>query len=387
MSQDTAKPLIIIGSGLAGYTLAREFRKRDTDAPLYIITADDGAFYSKPMLSNAVARQKQPDELVTASDEKMAQDLQATVLPHTRVESLDPATHTLRTDSGDTLAWRDLVLAVGARPIPMQMAGNATGQIRQVNSLADYRNFRTAIVGHPRIAILGPGLIGCEFANDLIQGGCRVSVIGPDVAPLGRLVPPAIGTALQQALAAIGVDWHLGTSVTTVHQVGDELVLQLASGTELRADVVLSAIGLQPDTRLADAAGLATKHGLVVDRLLQTSQPHIYALGDCAEVQGLVLPFVLPLMQCARALAATLAGTPTPVTYPAMPVVVKTPAWPLVVAPPPPGVTGAWDITTLGTGLRALFTDTEGALRGFALGGDAGSEKQALAKQLPPLLA
>ena len=88
-----------------------------------------------------------------------------------------------------------------------------------------------------------------------------------------------------------------------------------------------------------------------------------------------------------KALAATLAGTPTPVTYPAMPVVVKTPAWPLVVAPPPPGVTGAWDITTLGTGLRALFTDTEGALRGFALGGDAGSEKQALAKQLPPLLA
>jgi rubredoxin-NAD+ reductase len=386
MTQDAAKPLIIIGSGLAGYTLAREFRKRDQDTPLQIISADDGSFYSKPMLSNAIARQKQPDELVTASAQKMAQDLPASVLTHTRVEAIDPAGHTLKTDTGMILAWRDLVLAVGARPIPPPLTGDAVVKVQQVNSLDDYRNFRSAIADKQNIAILGPGLIGCEFANDLVQGGYSVSVIGPDATPLGRLVPPGVGGALQRSLTNAGVEWHLGTHVTGVNQADEALRLHLADGTVLHADVVLSAIGLQPETRLAEAAGLVVENGIVVDRLLQTSHPHIYALGDCAEVAGLVLPFVLPLMQCARALAGTLAGSPTPVQYPAMPVVVKTPAWPLVVSPPPRDVGGEWDISDSDTGLRAMYTDTDGALQGFALGGDAVQDRQALTRQLPPLL-
>ncbi len=381
------KPIIILGSGLAGYTLAREFRKRDADTPLTILTADDGAFYSKPMLSSALASHKSPDELATAPADKMARDLDATILTHTRVEAMDPDGQTVTTEQGVTLAWRELVLAVGASPITVPLAGDAADQILQVNNLGDYRRFREAIEGRQRVAILGPGLIGCEFANDLSAGGYEVSVIGPDATPLGRLVPPGIGTALQQALADIGVHWHLGTTANAVNAEGEELVLQLADGTEVRAGAVLSAIGLRPGTTLAEAAGLEVRQGIVVDRLLQTSRPHIHALGDCAEVEGLVLPFVLPLMQCARALAATLAGTPTPVQYPAMPVVVKTPAWPVVVAPPPRDVKGEWVVTDLETGIRALFNDTHGALRGFALGGSAVTEKQALLKQLPPLLA
>lgn len=380
------KPVVIVGSGLAGYTLAREFRKRDGDAPLILITADDGAFYSKPMLSSALARNQTPDDLVTAPAEKMAEDLNATIQTRTRVTAIDPAGRTLATDRGETLGWRDLVLAVGARPITVPLAGDAAGQVLRVNNLEEYRRFRAAIAAGQRIAILGPGLIGCEFANDLAGSGYEVSVIGPDATPLGRLVPPALGQALQQALADIGVRWNLGTTASAVNADGEELILQLADGREVRAGVVLSAIGLRPETGLAEAAGLEIRQGIVVDRLLQTSQPHLHALGDCAEVEGLVLPFVLPLMQCARALAATLAGTPTPVRYAAMPVVVKTPAWPVVVAPPPRQVTGEWAVTDREGGIRALFTDDNGILRGFALGGEAVPEKQALLARLPSLL-
>ena len=92
---------------------------------------------------------------------------------------------------------------------------------------------------------------------------------------------------------------------------------------------------LRPRTSLAHEAGLAVNRGIVTNRLLATSAPNVHALGDCAEVDGHTLPYVMPIMQQARALAATLAGTPTPVLYPAMPVIVKTPACPTVVCPPP----------------------------------------------------
>ena len=112
----------------------------------------------------------------------------------------------------------------------------------------------------------------------------------------------------------------------------------------------------------------------------------MFALGDCAEVEGLVLPFVMPIMQAARALAKTLAGTRTVVSYPAMPVVVKTPAHAVVVSPPRPGSEGQWDVTVSDQGARALLRDDQGRVVGFALTGAAVAEKQALTKELPPWL-
>ncbi|MCE1185641.1 MAG: FAD-dependent oxidoreductase, partial [Rhodocyclales bacterium] len=138
---------------------------------------------------------------------------------------------------------------------------------------------------------------------------------------------------------------------------------------------------------LASAAGLACQRGIVVDRLLQTSAPHIHAIGDCAEVAGLSLPFVLPIMQQVRALARSLTGTPTEVRYPAMPVMVKTPALPTVVAPPAPGTDGQWAVDESAPhGLEARFCAPDGSLRGFALLGSATARKQALTAQLPATL-
>jgi rubredoxin-NAD+ reductase len=120
--------------------------------------------------------------------------------------------------------------------------------------------------------------------------------------------------------------------------------------------------------------------------LLESNIPSIYAIGDCAEIAGLNLPFVSPIMHQAAALAKTLSGTPTTLNYPAMPVMVKTPACPAVVCPPPIGAAGTWQCQTLNDGLQALFRSPDGTLLGFALLGSATAQSQALANQLPATL-
>jgi rubredoxin-NAD+ reductase len=378
-------PLAIIGSGLAGYTLAREFRRLDKERPLVIVTADDGRFYSKPMLSNALAQRKEVDALAMSDAGKMAEDLSATVRTATTVAGINTKRREL-TIGEQTMAYGQLVLAVGALPIAQPLGGNAADCVLAVNNLSDYGRFRERLEGARRVVILGPGLIGCEFANDLVLSGYEVTVVGPDATPLDRLLPEAAGEALQRALADVGVQWRLGLVAESVDRVEDGLVVGLSDGSHLEADLVLSAIGLRPNTALAEQAGLQCNRGIVVDRRLQTSEEDVYALGDCMEIESHVLPFVMPIMHAARALAKTLAGEPTTVSFPAMPVVVKTPSHPVVVAPPRPGAGGQWEVDIGEDGVQARFLDADGHLLGFALTGAYAGERQKLTRELPPLL-
>ena len=381
----SSSPVTIIGTGHAGYAAAREFRKHSPDGGLRIITADDGASYSKPMLSNALARSQTPASLVMKDADGMAGQLVAELLTGVTVTAIDSDAHTVTVD-GQVLGYSRLVLALGADPIRLPLQGSAADQVMSVNDLQDYARFRARLDGKRRVVILGGGLIGCEFANDLGQGGCEIDVIDLAALPLGRLVPPAVGEAMRDALAGLGVGWHPGTSVSRVDAVDGALQVTLDSGDQLSADVVLSAIGLRSRTRLAADAGLKVDRGIVVDRLLQTSAEGIYALGDCAQVGGLVLPYVMPIIQAARVLGQTLAGSPAELSYAAMPVSVKTPVLPVVVCPPLPEVSGQWQVEQLEDGIRALFREADGTLQGFALSGGAVSEKASLAATLPTWL-
>lgn len=378
-------PIVIIGSGMAGYTLLREFRKRDADTPVTVITADDGRVYSKPNLSNALAQRRMPGQLASDTAESAAARYSARILAHTRVSGIDVAGKRIATHQGE-IAYDRLVLALGADPIPHGLSGNGVERVYSVNDLSDYERFREAINDAKRVAILGGGLIGCEFANDLATAGIASEVVHLGPYPLNNLLPPELGEVLTRALAEKAVNWRFGHTGRTVEASGEGVMLTLDDASWIEADRVLSAIGLRPRTALAAAAGLAVRRGIVVDRQLRSSDPSIYALGDCAEVEGLVLPYVQPLLLQVKALAATLAGQPAQVSYPAMPVVVKTPACPLVVLPPPHGSQGQWQIDGEGRDLRALFHDQDGRLRGFALTGKATPQRLDLAKEIPPLL-
>jgi rubredoxin-NAD+ reductase len=389
-------PLVIVGTGLAGWTLAREFRKLDPHTPIVLISRDEGAFYSKPMLSNALAGGRSPASLVTTPATAAAEAIQATVLAQREVVRIDTVARSVVLDDR-VVPYRALVLAVGAEPIRLPLQGDASDRVFSVNDLVDYGRFHAALNTGAHVTLLGAGLIGCEFANDLVIAGHSVDVVDLAPLPLGRLVPERAGQAMQVALSTAGVGFQLGASVRAVHRDGARLVVELVVGGSMQAgsmqaepaevrrlstDLVLSAVGLQPRTTLAAAAGLTVDRGIVVDSMLRTSTLDIYALGDCAQVDGQVLPYVLPLMTGARALAKTLTGMPTAVAYPVMPVAVKTPALPLSVVPAPQGIDGGWSYLETEGGLEGHFKDREGRLQGFVLGGAATARRAALVRAM-----
>lgn len=379
-------PVVIIGTGLAGYNLAREFRKLDTQTPLLLITADDGRSYSKPLLSTGFAANKNAESLGMATAGAMAEQLNAEIRIHTRVTRLDPANRRVWIGN-EPVPYRDLVLAWGAQTIQVSVAGDAADAIFPINDLHDYGRFRAAIAGKRRVLILGAGLIGCEFANDLLLGNHEVDLVAPSEQVMPGLLPLEAAQAVRRGLEGIGAHFHLGSVLEHLERRDGGLQAQLSDGSQLACDLVVSAVGLRPRTELAAEAGLEVKRGIVVDRLLQTSAAHVYALGDCAEVEGLNLLYVMPLMAGARALAKTLFGNPTFVSYGPMPITVKTPACPVVVSLPAVGAEGNWIVEAQGNDVKALYLGHQGQLLGYALTGAAVQERMVLNKQLPPVLA
>ena len=379
-------PVVIVGTGLAGYNLAREFRKLDSETPLLLLTSDDGRSYSKPMLSTGFGKNKEADGLSMATPEAMAEQLKAQVRTHTRISGIDPG-HKQLWIGEEAVPYRDLVLAWGAQTVQVPVEGDAQDAIFPINDLEDYARFRAAAAGKRRVLILGAGLIGCEFANDLIAGGYEVDLVAPCEQVMPTLLHPAAAAAVQAGLESLGARFHLGPVLTRLQRTDNGLEAHLSDGSVVPCDVVVSAIGLRPRIDMAAAAGIKVNRGIEVDRQLKTSHANIYALGDCAEVDGLNLLYVMPLMSCARALAQTLAGNPTAVSYGAMPITVKTPVCPLVVSPVPRGCEGVWIVEGQGADIKALCRDADGKLLGYALTGEAVREKLALNKELPALLA
>lgn len=382
-------PLVIVGTGLAGYNLAKEFRKLDAERPLLILTRDDGRNYSKPMLSTGFTKGKDADALAMNSVEQMREQLKAEIRTGVSVNAIDRVAKTLQVE-GEAVAYGDLVLALGADVFRPALGGDGGDRVYSVNDLQDYARFRTVLGSRKRVVVIGGGLIGCEFANDLSNGGFAVDVVEPVGRVLPSLLPERASEAVANGLASLGVRFHFGHSVKAVWKDGEGVSVELSNGERIAGDVVLSAIGLRPRTHLALEAGLAVERGVVVDRFLRTSDANIYALGDAAEVEGKVLLYVLPLMAAARALAKTLVGEPTPVHYPAMPVLIKTPVCPVVVSPVLPGTPGSWEIEAEGNDVKAVFRNPEGGVLGFALTGapaGSGAVKMELTKQVPPILA
>ncbi|KMQ76634.1 NAD(P)/FAD-dependent oxidoreductase [Marinobacter subterrani] len=377
-------PIVIVGTGLSGYSLAREIRKQDKDIPVIMVTADDGVSYSKPMLSTGFSKGKDADGLAQGTTDTMAEQLNLQIRAFSTVTGIDTRSHELVLGD-ERLVYSKLVLAWGADVIRLSLAGDGQERVFSVNDLMDYREFRKALGEGKRVAIMGAGLIGCEFANDLRNGDYEVDVIAPSDVVMPGLLPEVAANAVQQELENLGVRFHLGTVVDRVDRAGDGVNVSLANGETLAADLVLSAVGLRPRIELARSAGLETGRGIVVNRALETSAPDVYALGDCAEVDGHVLLYVLPLMACARALARTLTGERAEVSYGTMPVMIKTPCCPTAVCPPPPEAEGSWAIEQDGTDVKALFKSPAGDLLGFAVTGRFAMEKQALSREVPAI--
>jgi rubredoxin-NAD+ reductase len=374
--------LVIIGAGVAGWSVAEAVRRRDSQRRILLVAACDASVYPKPAISTALAQRRTPNDLIEHSAEDRAAELGIEVRPRSRVLKIDTARRRLITGTGP-VQFGQLVLALGARPRPVALAGEAKDRLLHVNDLPSYRRLRAALdSGVEHVTLVGAGLIGCELADDLRAGGFQVALVDPADRPLNTLLPPPMSNALYERFATAGVTWHLGETLKRLDPAGQDggqqpgdrraqFLAHLSSGTVLSTDLVLAATGLVANTALAEKAGIAVDHGVRVDRHLRTSVPDIYALGDCATVEGQAFSFIEPIRRQAEAIAAELCGEPEPFV-PMPPLVrVKTPTLPLTICDSRAALrnTAAWElVATSETGLRMEYrgADEAGA---FALAG------------------
>lgn len=367
MTSSAAPHVAVIGSGLAGYGVLRELRKLAPDSRLTLITMDDGHFYSKPALSTALAKGKIADTLITTPAEKMVAQLKLDLRPGREAEAIDRRDKVILTTGGPVF-YDKLILALGADPVRPPIDGDAAHLALSVNNLDHYREFRERLPDGARVLIMGGGLVGTEFANDLVATGYKPIVVDMLSHPLAQLVPQGVGDTVRQALADQGVEWHLGRKVVAIHKTGQGIRADLDDGSAIDARMVLSAVGLRPHTRLAEEAGLEVGRGIKVDQTGQTSDPDIFAIGDCAEYPQGLAAYVTPIMAAARAIAPSALGTPTEIRFPALSVQVKTTAYPIVLLPAPIGVEGGWEKAEDDErGLKYLFKDKQGLTRGYVL--------------------
>lgn len=324
--------ILVVGAGVAGWSVVEAIRALDSVVSLTLVSACSADRYHKPELSVALSRGQAPADLVRESAVEAANRLGVRLLNETFVVGLSAARRELRTTRG-TLPYTRLVLAQGAKPaLPEELPAALCWR---VNDLAGWSGLHRQLATGPQsIAIVGAGMVGCELAEDLAGSGHRVTLLDRNCYPLAGLIPAEAGLALQRSFNRLGIDYRPETRVVAVAgEPSGTRLITLGDGAELGAAQVIAATGLVTDHHLARQAGLAFNKGIEVDTLtLRTSDPDIYALGDCISFHGKPCRFIEPIANQARTIAHALLGLATTHYQHKTPVIrLKTRALPLVI--------------------------------------------------------
>ncbi|RTR31714.1 NADH:flavorubredoxin reductase NorW [Shewanella atlantica] len=378
-----SQPIVIIGSGFASYQLVKTIRRQDSQQAITVITADSGDDYAKPDLSHVFTKGQSAEDLIKMSADEFAKSHDITLLRHSRVESIDAAQKTLRCN-GETIVYGQLVLATGAKAFVPPIDGDAAERIITLNGLEEYRGAQAELAKAKSVLVIGAGLIGSEIAMDLASADRHVILTDRAETLLPGLLPGFISSQLFQSLGNQGVKLELGTLVEQLQQGGEHISVRLRNGHEYFVDAVVCAAGLKPNIQLALEAGLKTNRGIVVDRQLRTSTADIFALGDCAEIEGHLLPFLQPILMSANALAKTLLGQDSDVTLPPMMVKVKTPHLPIQLSGNTSRADANWQMNANSEGMTARAFDEEKKLIGFVVTGGHMKQAFSLLRELPP---
>lgn len=310
--------IIIIGAGHAGIQTAASLRERGYEGRIRLVAEESDAPYQKPPLSKDYLKGKVEAANLAFRAENFYSDRQIDLHLGQRVEHLDPAERTVTLSDGQALAYDQLVLATGARNRPLPVPGADLAGVCYLRTLADAQQIRAQLEQAQRVAVIGGGFIGLELAAVAAEKGKAVAVIEAQERLMARVLPPLMSEVFAQTHREHGVALHLGQQVAELlGENGRVCGLRTQQGLALEADLVLVGIGVLPNQELAEAAGLACRNGIAVDEQLRSADPHIFAIGDCAcyphwlAGRELRLESVQNATDQAKALAATLTGTPT----------------------------------------------------------------------------
>jgi apoptosis-inducing factor 3 len=270
--------VLIVGGGAAGLAAALTLRREGYAKALQMISADDSAPYDRPNLSKDFLAGNAPDEWMPLRAAEFYADHGIELLLGMRVEALQVSERRVTLADGRRMSFDALLLATGADPIRLEIAGASAGQVCYLRSFADGRALVARAATARRVVVLGASFIGLEVAASLRARGVEVDVVGLERVPMERVLGADVGRFVQDLHVSHGVKFHLGNSIA---QVRDRQI-RLTDGTALEADFIVAGVGVRPAVALAQSAGLALDRGVLVDPYLQTSAPAVFAAGDIA---------------------------------------------------------------------------------------------------------
>ncbi|USD63379.1 NADH:flavorubredoxin reductase NorW [Vibrio sp. SCSIO 43140] len=332
--------IVIIGSGFAAYQLIKSVRRLDQDKTIAVITQDEGHEYNKPDLSHVFSKRQTASDLVVKTASEFASEFNVTLFAQSKVEDIEVYDRVVKT-AVEKIQYHKLVLATGASPFIPPFTGNAETDVITHNSLYEYQQRQTRWNDAQSVLVIGGGLIGVELAMDLADSGKEVTLVEPANRLMTAQLPEFLEAKLRNAMEAKSINIYTGLCMDEVSHRSTEKLVKLSNGETLKVDEVTVCAGLRPNVQLATKAQLSVNRGIIVDEYLATSQPDIYALGDCAEIYGMVRAYLQPIVVSATALAKTLTSSPTKVLLPNMLTKVKTPAYPIQLS----GVLTGEDVT------------------------------------------
>lgn len=311
--------IVIVGAGHAGGSVAAFLRQYGWKGPITLIGAEPVPPYQRPPLSKAwLKREADAASLALRPATFYATNAIALHLA-THVTAIDPDRRSVTLGSGDRLGYDHLILATGARPRMLPIAGHDLAGVLALRSVADADALQAALTPGSHLVVIGGGYIGLEVAASARALGAAVTVVERESRVLARVASEPLSNFFAGAHAANGVHVLCGASIASIDGVAGRVAgVRLADGTHLPCDTVLIGVGAAPDDALARAAGLACDDGIVVDLAARTSDPHIHAIGDCTRrplpLYGRTgrLESVPNALEQAKQAAADLSGRPPP---------------------------------------------------------------------------
>lgn len=265
---------LIVGGGMAAAAAAEVIRKTDAAGKIAILGLEPDPPYNRPPLSKALWKGDSIDSIWRKTNE-LNVDLRLSA----RVEKIDPVAKEVIDQHQNRIKWDKLLIATGGTPRTFDFAND---EIIYYRTVGDYRRLRSWADSRQRFAIIGGGFIGSEITAALKMNGKDVAMIFPGEGICNRVFPPSLAQYLMEYYRGKGVELHPGTRVTGIEKRGTQQIIKTSNNKELPVDGVVAGIGIEPNTKLAQEAGLHVENGIIVDEQLRTSHPDIYAAGDVA---------------------------------------------------------------------------------------------------------
>ncbi|MEZ5850368.1 MAG: nitrite reductase large subunit NirB [Hyphomicrobiaceae bacterium] len=312
-----AQKLVVIGNGMApGRALERLFESAPGAYEVTIFNAEPRVNYDRIMLSPVLSGEKTFEEIVIHGDGWYVQN-GVTLYKGHKVVAIDRAARTVTSDHGVVASFDKLIVATGSVPVIIPVPGHDLAGVLSYRDLDDVTAMLLAARSGGRAVVIGGGLLGLEAAAGLRGQGMEVTVLHLMPTLMERQLDTTAGHLLQRAIEARGISVVTRASTKAIlgkptAQGSDRVrAVLLEDGTEIPADLVVMAVGIRPNAVLAKEAGITVNRGIVTDAGMRTSDPDIFALGECAENDGQVFGLVAPLYEMANVVAAQLAGDET----------------------------------------------------------------------------